>query len=855
MNNIFQNQTKKETNNNNFQYWSLSIQELLSKLKTSLDGLSFVEAEVRLEKYGYNELAKKKKRSLFALFLSRFINPLILILIAASTISIFLGEKLDALVIITMIFISVFIDFVQRYRSEEAAEKLKKQVSVTSTVIRDGQKKEIPTSQLVVGDIIHLSAGDIVPADCRIIEAKYLFVNQSTLTGESLPVEKESTILDRNKMNLPELTNCVFTGTTVISGSAIAVVVKTGQATEFGKISAHLAKSRPTTEFEKGLHQFSLLILRMTFILVIFVFFFHVYFRKDIFQSLLFALALAVGLTPEMLPMIIAINLSRGALRMSKYGVIVKDLSSIQNFGSMDVLCTDKTGTLTLDKIKLERYENITEKEDENVLLFAYLNSFYQTGLKSPLDDAILAHKEVNIKGYEKVDEVPFDFVRKRLSVIVSKDSSCLLITKGEAISITEKCIAYNLGEKNKKLLIEDKLKIIGRVKKLSQEGFRVLVIAYKNIDKRDVYTENDEKDLVFLGITAFLDPPKPTAKEGLEALRNKGIALKILTGDNEYVTKKICDEINLEVKDDQIVTGDNIDHLDDDGLVLLANRAVIFSRLTPDQKNRIILALKRKGNVVGYLGDGINDAPALKTADIGISVDNAVDVAKETADIILLTKSMRVLGSGVYEGRKTFSNIHKYILMGTSSNFGNMFSVAGASLFLPFLPMLPKQILLNNLLYDISQLSLAIDKVDEEFIQKPKKWDINDIKKFMLVFGPLSSIFDYLTYFTMLFLFKASIPLFQTAWFIESLVSQSLIIFSLRTRKIPFYTSPMRDIFVINILSVVCFALIIPFIYPLNSFFSFVKPPLAFYLFLFLLIVFYFFLAGVLKKWYFKNR
>jgi Mg2+-importing ATPase len=831
---------------------SLPIDELLSRLGTSLSGLSSEEAERRLTVYGYNELAKRKKRAAVVEFLLHFRSPLVIILLIAGLISGFLGEMPNVAIIFSIVFLSVVLDFYQESKAEKAAEMLRERVITTATVLRDGVKREVKLSEIVPGDIIYLSAGDIVPADARIISAKDLFVNQSALTGESFPVEKTAVPPKSREASITEWTNYLFMGTSVVSGTAAAVVVKTGSLTEYGKIAKRLIVRAPETEFERGIRGFGFLIMEITFLLVMFVFFINALYKRDVLESLLFAVALAVGLTPELLPMIISVNLSKGALAMSKKGVIVKRLASIQNFGSMDILCTDKTGTLTENRIKLVLHVNINGEDDEKVLLYSYLNSYHQTGLKSPLDEAILRYKDIDVRDYQKVDEIPFDFLRKRLSIVVEHENQRFMITKGAPEEVAKICSYYEIGGVIADITDEARRKIEQKYLELSAEGFRVLGVAYKRIrEEKPVYAAGDEKELVFLGFIAFLDPPKETARESLQLLNKAGVEVKILTGDNELVTRKVCEHLGFEIKG--IVLGSEIAQMHDDALARVVEEANVFCRVTPAQKDRIINALRNNGHVVGFLGDGINDAPSLRSADVGISVDNAVDVAKESADIILLQNDLTVLHDGVLEGRKTFGNTMKYIMMGTSSNFGNMFSVAGASLFLPFLPMLPTQILLNNLLYDFSQSTIPADNVDQEYIEKPKRLDISFIKRFMVFLGPISSIFDFLTFFIMLLFFNATEPLFQTAWFIESLSTQTLVIFVIRTKKSPFYKSKPSRLLLFSSIAIVAFALILPFT-PLGVLFKFVAPPYTFFFVLAVLIGSYLMLVEVVKRWFYKR-
>jgi Mg2+-importing ATPase len=840
---------------------SLPVGDVLVRLNTSQAGLSSQEVENRLQVFGRNELAKRKRRTGVVEVLYHLRNPLVFILLSAGLISGILGETIDATIIFSIVLLSVLLDVYQESKAEKSVEMLKKRVVTTATVLRDGVKTEVKLSEIVSGDIVYLSAGDMVPADSRILSSRDLFVDQSTLTGESFPAEKTAAPLAVKGVAISEWGNYVFLGTSVVSGTANAVVAKTGGSTEFGKIAQRLAGREPETEFERGLRRFGFLMMQVALVLVIFVFFVNVFFKPffssskpDILKSLLFAVALAVGLTPELLPMIISVNLSRGALAMSKKDVIVKRLASIQNFGNMDVLCTDKTGTLTENKITLVLHVDIEGKDDEKVLLYSFLNSYYETGLKSPLDDAILRYKNLDVNGYQKIDEVPFDFVRRRVSVVVGYENQRLFISKGAPEEVVKVCSQYELDNQIFDLTDEQEKKIEENYHKLSSQGFRVLGVSFKKVEQKPMYSINDEIDMVFVGFIAFMDPPKQSSKESLRLMKDAGIELKILTGDNELVTRKVCEQLGFEIKG--VVLGSDIAKLQDPALARVVEEANVFARVSPAQKDRIMNVLKRNGHVVGFLGDGINDATSMHTADVGISVENAVDVARESADIILLRKDLTVLNEGVLEGRKTFGNTMKYILMGISSNFGNMFSAAGASLFLTFLPMLPIQILLNNLLYDISEIAIPTDNVDREYIQKPKRLDISYIRNFMIFFGPISSIFDFLTFFIMIQLFNAYVPfepLFQTAWFIESLCTQTLVIFVIRTRRSPFYKSKPSKPLVLASLSIVGFALILPFTL-LGNWFGFVKPPVTFFVFLIAFVVAYLSMVELLKRWFYKR-
>ena len=833
---------------------SLPYETILDRLHTSQTGLSSQEAENRLRTYGPNLLAKRKRRTGFVEFLYHLRNPLVFILLFAGLISGILGDVPAATIIFIIVFLSVFLDVYQESKAQQSAELLRKKVLTTATVLRDGARKEVSLTDVVPGDILFLSAGDVVPADSRIINSKDLYSDQSALTGESFPAEKFPTPLTTKGESLTEADNLLFLGTSIVSGTGNAVAVRTGTATEFGKIAERLAGREPETEFERGLRRFGFLLTQIALVLVIFVFFVNALFKRGVLDSLLFAVALAVGLTPELLPMIISINLSKGALAMSKKNVIVKRLASIQNLGNMDVLCTDKTGTLTENKINLELAVDVEGKDSDKTLFYAFLNSNFETGLRNPLDDAILKYKHLDVTGYEKFDEVPFDFNRRRVSVVFNYQKQRIMITKGAGEEIMRVCSHFEHENEVLDMTIEQEKKIENDYHKLSSQGFRVLGVAYRLVEEKPNYSIADEKEMVFLGFIAFMDPPKETAMESLRLLNQAGIELKILTGDNELVTRKVCQQIGFEVTN--VVLGSDVAKLQNSALARIVEETNVFARVSPAQKDRIISALRHNKHVVGFIGDGINDATSLRAADVGISVENAVDVAKESADIILLRKDLKVLNDGVMEGRKTFGNTMKYILMGISSNFGNMFSAAGASLFLPFLPMLPTQILLNNLMYDLSELAIPTDNVDQEYIEKPKKLDTTYIRNFMLFFGPISSIFDFLTFFIMIYVFGGYAhfdSLFQTAWFIESLCTQTLVIFVIRTRRSPFFRSRPSKSLLFASLTVVAAALILPFT-PLVSLFGFVTPPLAFYGFLAAFVVSYLAIVETLKVWFYRR-
>jgi Mg2+-importing ATPase len=834
---------------------TLPVDEVLARLKTSQSGLSSQEVQSRLATYGPNELAEKQKRTGLIEILYHLRNPLVLILLIAALISGFVKEYTNAVIIFSIVLISIVLDVYQETKAQNAAEALKERVTTKATALRDGLKQEVKLSEIVPGDIVYLMAGDLVPADCRLISTKDLNLNQSALTGEAFPVEKNANPLSTTTAEVTGWSNYVFLGTSVVSGTGTAVAVKTGSSTQYGGIAKELVGKATETEFEKGLRRFGALMTEVTLFLVLFVFFVNAFFysgSRSILDSLLFAVALAVGLTPELLPMIMSINLSRGAVAMSQKGVIVKRLAAIQNFGNMDVLCTDKTGTLTENKLTLNNYEDLEGKQAPKVLTYGYINSALEAGLKSPLDDAVLQYKPIDVSSITKIDEIPFDFIRRRVSVVVEYEGQRLLISKGAPEEIQKICTYCETDEKASDFANVCQSMFNQKYMDLSVQGYRVLAVAYKKvIDDKTHYSIGDETEMVFLGFLSFLDPPKESAKESIRLLARDGVELKIVTGDNELVTKTTCEQLGFNIKG--IILGNDIAQLQDDALSRVVEDNNIFARVNPAQKDRVIKALRSNGHVVGYMGDGINDAPSLKTADVGISVENAVDVAKESADLILLRPDLTVLDQGVLEGRKTFGNTMKYIMMGVSSNFGTMFSVAGASLFLSFLPMTAIQILLNNLMYDLSEATIPTDNVDEEYIEKPKRLDISYIRRFMVVMGPVSSIFDFLTFFLLLFVFQASTHVFQTAWFVESLATQTLVVFVLRTRKTPFYKSKPGKYLLISSLAVVAIAFALPYT-PLGAIFQFVPPPATFYPALAGLIIAYILLVEFVKKWFIKR-
>ncbi|QXE89222.1 magnesium-translocating P-type ATPase [Geomonas subterranea] len=833
-------------------FWQRPVAALLEQLAASPDGLGGAEAARRLARFGFNRIHGERKRALPLQFLAKFRNPLVIILLTASALSAFTGDATSFFIIGTIVFISVTLDFIQEYRAGQAAEGLRQSVAVRAQVLRDGRVSEIPLAEMVPGDVALLAAGDLIPCDGRVLAAKDFFVNQSLLTGEAFPVEKLP-------MELPEEAdvlaagNTVLFGTSVISGTARVLMCRTGQDTELGAIADTLLAKAPPTAFEEGTRHFGLLIMRMTVLLVLFVLLVNAFFHRPWLESFLFAVALAVGLTPELLPMVVSVTLSRGGLRMAAQKVIVKRLASIHNLGSMDVFCTDKTGTLTQARIHLERHQSPLGRESRRVLELAYYNSFFETGLKSPLDDAILEHTEIDVSGWQKIDEVPFDFERRRISVLLDNSTTRMLVVKGAPEDILRLSEQYE-GESEadrRQLDSAARRDINAQFEALSNEGFRVLGIATRQVGHDHPHAVvGDESNLIFAGFAAFLDPPKESAKAALAGLAADRVAVKIITGDNELVTQHLFAQLALPVTG--VLTGSEIQQLDDLALSARVEQVNLFCRVAPAQKNRVILALKRRGHVVGYLGDGINDATSLHSADVGISVDGAVDVAKAAADMILLEQDLAVLHAGVLEGRRTFGNIMKYIMMGTSSNFGNMFSMAGASIFLPFLPMLPVQILLNNLLYDVSELPIPLDRVDDDYLSQPRHWDMNFIRNFMLVIGPVSSVFDFLTFYVMLAVFHAGEALFHTGWFIESMATQVLVIFIIRTRKSPFKSRPSPWLVVCSLI-VVALAGALPFT-PAGVHLGFVAVSPLFFLILTAILLAYLLAVEVVKQWFFRR-
>ena len=834
-------------------WWLKSPADWQTQLRTDANGLSSVEATARLSRAGPNVFRDSQEQSPLLQFLSRFKNPLVIVLLVASGISALTGEVANFVIISFIVLISVTLDFVQEYRAGKAAEKLRLAVSVRSAVMRDGKPINMPVAGIVPGDVVLLSAGDLIPADGLLIEAHDFFVKQALLTGEAYPVEKKLGLPGPDATDVQDASNAMFAGTSVISGSARALVVKTGTSTAIGAIAESISREPPPTAFEMGTRRFGLLIMRLTILLVLFVLLVNAMFHRPWLESFLFAVALAVGLTPELLPMVVSVTLSRGAMRMARKRVIVKRLAAIQNLGSMDVLCTDKTGTLTEAKIRLDQHVDAQGVPSDRVLELAYLNSYFETGLKSPLDDAILERKNIDVGAWKKIDEVPFDFERRRVSVLIDNGTSRLLVVKGAPDDILALCISCELKGADGQYALDAATleRAQAQYQGLEREGFRVLAIAQRDVAADHPHAVvSDETELTLAGFVAFLDPPKASAGAALAALKSSGVAVKIVTGDSELVTQHICATLNIAVTG--VMTGKDIAQIDDHALQARVETANLFCRVNPSQKDRVILALKARGHVVGYLGDGINDAPSLHSADVGLSVDCAVDVAKEAADIILLEPDLHVLHDAVLEGRRTFANIMKYVMMGTSSNFGNMFSMAGASLLLPFLPMLPTQILLNNILYDISELPIPLDGVDPEQVTNPRILDMSFIRNFMLVIGPISSAFDFLMFYILLSVLKADEALFQTGWFVESLTTQVLVIFIIRTRGNPLRSRPHPALIVTSIAVVIAGALL-PFT-ALGAFFGFVPPPAKFYLILALMVLAYLAIVQVAKRYFYTR-
>lgn len=860
--------------NKNLQDISLKdLNSIMKDLETSSKGLTSPEAENRLEFFGANEIEYERKNPWYIYLLKSFLDPFVLILAVIVFVSYFTdilfaapGEEswMTILIILTMIVISVVLKFLQEYKSRIEADKLKDLVPTTATVLRkDTGREEVIMSNIVPGDMVYLAAGDLIPADLRIISCKDLFISQSSLTGESEPVEKfPENRGDIHEKGVSDLDNILLMGTIVVSGSATAIALKTGNETYFGTIAESISEDRGETSFEKGVKSVSYLLIRFMLIMVPIVFLINGISKGDWLEAFLFAISIAVGLTPEMLPTIVSTNLAKGAISLSKRKTVVKRLSSIQNFGAMDILCTDKTGTLTLDKIVLEKHLDVLGRENDRVLRHAYLNSYYQTGLKNLLDLAVIdsglekGYEDLD-KKYEKVDEIPFDFTRRRMSVVLkSEGSKRQLVTKGAVEEMLSICSLVEINGDVVPLTDEIIDKVMKTVNEMNDDGMRVLAIAQKNdIPDEDTFSVADEKDMVLMGYIGFLDPPKDTAAEAINALQNHGVKVKVLTGDNEGVTKKVCKDVGIPI--DNVVLGTDVENMTDEKLSKVVEKTSIFAKLSPIQKERVISILQDNGHTVGFLGDGINDAQGLKQADVGISVDTAVDIAKESADIILLEKDLNVLEQGVIEGRRVFGNIIKYIKMTASSNFGNVFSVLVASAFIPFLPMLPIQLLVQNLLYSISQIAIPWDTMDEEYLAEPQQWNADDIGKFMVCIGPISSIFDIATFWVMWNVFGANTvdkaPLFQSGWFIVGIVSQTLIVHMIRTRKIPFIESRASTPLMVMTFVIIAIGIMIPFT-GFGTYIGLVPLPANYFIWFIGIILAYSILTQVAKNLYIKK-
>jgi Mg2+-importing ATPase len=853
--------------------------QALTQLNAGAEGLNPEQVEERLTEFGPNIVAQEKKKPFLLHILERFAtNPINILLTVLAVITWVTGEeasdKIGALIMFAMVVMAVFVAHFQEARSSRAVEQLRRMVSSTATARREVEeerpedadedtpakrvtkKLEVPIDALVPGDIVFLSAGDMVPADLRLIAAKDLFINQSALTGESMPVEKFAGADSAAKTALEAGCLC-FMGSNVVSGSATAVVAATGVNTYFGALAGSLVGQRVQTSFDRGVSRFAWLMLRFMLVMAPLVLAINWFTKGNFFDAFMFAVAVAVGLTPEMLPMIVAINLAKGALKMARKDVIVKRLNAIQNFGAIDVLCTDKTGTLTQDRVILERHTNILGDEDERVLEYAWLNSHHQTGLKNLLDIAVLERVDAPTAerltaSYTLVDEVPFDFTRRRMSVIVrDQTGKHFLISKGAVVETVGVCSRVALGDEIETMSPEKLAEVRGVARDMNDDGFRALALGMREIEAKPAYSRDDENDLTLMGFVAFLDPPKDSAAEAIQALNANGVAVKILTGDNDIVTRNVCRQVGIKVE--KYLIGPQVEAMSDEDLTVAARTTQVFARLNPQQKVRVIQALHRDNHVVGFLGDGINDGPALRAADVGISVDTAVDIAKESADVILLEKSLLVLEEGVLEGRKVFGNILKYIKMTASSNFGNMFSMIGASALLPFLPMRPVQVLLNNLLYDFSQTAVASDEVDPEYLAKPRQWDLQAITRFMLYVGPISSIFDYATFAVMWFVLGANATehqrLFQTGWFVESLLSQTLIVHIIRTGRLPFVESLASLPLIVTSVAICLIGVVLAFV-PMGAWFGFVPLPGIYWAFLAAILVCYMVLTQFVKAW-----
>lgn len=883
-------------------YWNIPNDSLMDFLNTTPQGLSSTDAKDRLIKYGINAVDYKRKVGSLSLFLSQFKSPIIIIFLATAFLSFMLQAREDALIIISIVLISSYLGYWQERGASKAMEKLISLIKIKSSILRDGIVQDISSENIVPGDIVILNSGDKIPADSKILECKDLFVNEGTLTGESYPVEKSSELLPKDTP-LRDRVNSLFMGTFVVSGTAKALVICTGTRTELGSISSRLRHIKPETEFQSGIRRFGFFLLEITLLLVVGILVINVYFGRPILESFLFSLALAIGLTPQLLPAIISVNLSHGAKRMANEKVIVKRLESIENLGTMDVLCTDKTGTITTGELKLHSYIDVTGKNNEKIFLYAYLNALFETGYTNPIDSAIKEHKQITdeddnrinddddiLSEFTKLDEIPYDFIRKRLSILVCRKTNAsadiksnenqsqykknILITKGALHGILEISTFVETADGKVEKISTFGEKISELYMGLGNEGFRVLGIAYKVVqeirpssphstisispdDSRSIsqvsvsVNKDDESNMTFLGFLVFYDPLKPGLLDTLNDLRRTGVSLKVISGDNRYVAEYVGKQIGLT--NPVVLVGEELHHMNADALIHKAANTEIFAEIEPNQKEQIILALKKIGHVVGYMGDGINDAPALHAADASISVDAATDVVKEAADFVLLEKDLAVLRKGIEEGRRTFANTLKYVFMATSANFGNMFSMAGASLFLPFLPLLPKQVLLVNLMTDMPEMTISTDTVDQEMVERPRKWDIKFIRRFMLYFGLLSTLFDYITFFVLLVVLNASVEQFRTAWFMESVISASTIVLIIRTRRRAYKSKPSKYL-VIFTLATILLVIFIPYTL-LGEIFGFVEVPLTYLLIIGLIVFVYISIAEVVKSRFYKTN
>jgi len=830
-------------------FWSIAATEMLQQLQTTAQGLTTDEARARLTRYGANLLKPKKKSDALTLLVSQFKSPIILILVFATGLSFFFHDPVNALIILTIILVSGLLGYWQEHSAANAVEKLLAIVQIKASVLRDGSPKEIPVEAIVPGDIVILNAGDVIPGDGLVDESKDLFIDEATLTGETYPVEKSVGVLAA-ETPLGQRTNALWMGTHVVSGSAKALVISTGKATEFGKVSERLKLRPQETDFEHGIRRFGYLLMEVTLVLVIVIFAINVYLARPVLDSFLFSLALAVGLTPQLLPAIISINLSHGAKRMAQAKVIVKRLASIEDFGSMNIICSDKTGTLTEGIVHLQSAIDVEGVPSDKVFLHAYLNAFYETGFTNPIDEAIRASRKADLTGYQKTDEIPYDFLRKRLSILVAHDNTHLMVTKGALANVLAVCASAEVGEGKLVDLATVRDRIQQHLEEFSNKGCRTLGVAYKNLGAASRMSKVDEAGMTFLGFLVLFDPPKANIIETIGSLKNLGVALKIITGDNHLVAANVSQQMGLS--NTKILSGADLRDLSDGALLRRVNDVDVFAEIEPNQKERVILALKKAGNVVGYMGDGINDASALHAADVGISVESAVDVAKEAADIVLLEKDLGVLVQGVREGRTTFANTLKYVFMATSANFGNMFSMAGVSLFLPFLPLLPKQILLTNLMTDFPEMTIATDRVDAEMVDHPRRWDIKAIRKFMITFGLVSSVFDYLTFGVLLLILHATQDQFRTGWFLESVISASIIVLVIRSRKSFFKSRPSNYLLMATLLVVIA-TVILPFT-RLGEIFGFQPLPISFHLLLAVIVVLYIITAEIVKTIFYQK-